>query len=656
MKKKKLLRPFSFYRYYKSMRIKAQIVSGFLFILLLTCVLAGVTIYYLSNLGTASNRILEDNYRAIKATEGMVVSLSKTDQILSKICLGVNYNDSTLLTILNNEQEVLANQLATGRNNLEGEEEDSLFAQIEATYANYQKNMQLFEATDDHDRVGLYFSVLQRLNEVMREKCVHLASINHAQLSQEDAIAQDLYFRSKIYVFCIVILVLVIVIWALFQVPHEIVKPITDITEKIKRIAQGQYQQAIDVDSRSELGDMARAFNSMSIKLQEFEKLNIEEVQTQKSRMESIIRSMGDGLIILDEQERIILVNDSSTHILNFDEEQLVGKKLTALEEDSQVIRELSNSLRHDTAHLDDRSKVMKEERHNFLKVKREGKVSFYTKEIVKVYSDEVQKRFIGYIIILKDITSFKESNDAKSKFIAVVSHELKTPLSALNMSLMLLRDTRFGTLSTEQDKIAASMKQEVHRLVNMVTELLDLSKVESGKINLEKKQVSPAILVEYAVAPVLAKFEEKNIRIVKHIDENMLDIRVDPEKVSWVLINFMTNAIRYSPENSKVILETHQYDDRIEFSVYDFGPGIAKENAQRVFDKFVQLPTNGSKNKHGLGLGLAISKEVVEAHGGTIAVESEVGRGSRFYFSIPTESDGLPIKVSLPTLEEAIV
>ena len=653
MKKKKLLRSFSFYRYYKSMRIKAQIVSGFLFILLLTCVLAGVTIYYLSNLGTASNRILEDNYRSIKATEGMVVSLSKIDQILSKICLGVNYNDSTLLTILGNEQEVLANQLATGRNNLEGEEEDSLFAQIEATYANYQKNIQLFEGTEE--RVGLYFSVLQRLNEVMREKCVHLAAINHAQLSQEDAIAQNLYFRSKIYVFCIVILVLVIVIWALFQVPHEIVKPITDITEKIKRIAQGEYQQAIDVDSRSELGDMARAFNSMSIKLQEFEKLNIEEVQTQKSRMESIIRSMGDGLIILDEQERIILVNDSSTQILNFDEEQLVGKKLTALEENSQVIRELSNSLRHDTAHLDDRSKIMKEERHNFLKVKREGKVSFYTKEIVKVYSDEVQKRFIGYIIILKDITSFKESNDAKSKFIAVVSHELKTPLSALNMSLMLLRDTRFGSLSTEQDKIAASMKQEVHRLVNMVTELLDLSKVESGKINLEKKQVSPAILVEYAVAPVLAKFEEKNIRIVKHIDEHMADIQVDPEKVSWVLINFMTNAIRYSPENGKVILETHQYDDRIEFSVYDFGPGISRENAHRVFDKFVQLPTNGSKNKHGLGLGLAISKEVVEAHGGTIAVESEVGRGSKFYFSIPTEADSPRIETPLP-LEKALI
>ena len=632
------------------MRIKAQIVSGFLFILLLTCVLAGVTIYYLSNLGAVSNRILEDNYRSIKATEGMVVSLSKIDQILSKICLGSNYNDSTLLEILGSEQSVLENQLVICRNNLDGVEESKLFNQIEADYANYQKNIVLFESTED--RSGLYFSVLQRLNEVVRENCVQLGSINHLQLSEEDAIAQNLYLRSKIYVFLIVVLVLVIVGWALYQVPHEIVKPITDITEKIKRIAQGEYQQEIDVDSRSELGDLSRAFNTMSIKLQEFEKLNIEEVQTQKSRMESIIRSMNDGLIILDEQKKIILVNDSSTQILNLDEEQLVGKKLSALEGNSKVIRELSNSLRHDTVHSSERSKDMEAERHSFLKVDRGGdKKAFYTKEIVKVYSDEIQKRFSGYIIILKDITTFKESNDAKSKFIAVVSHELKTPLSALNMSLMLLRDSRFGLLSPEQENITASMKQEVHRLVNMVTELLDLSKVESGKINLEKKSVSPAVLMEYAVAPVQAKFEEKNIQIVKHIDQDMPDILVDPEKVSWVLINFMTNAIRYSPENGKVILETRQVEDEIEFVVYDFGPGIPKEDISRVFNKFVQLSINGSKNKNGLGLGLAISKEVVEAHGGTIAVESELGHGSKFFFRIPVES--VEVEHAPPVLEK---
>ena len=613
------------------MKIKTQIFSGFLFILLLTLVLAGVAIYYLGNLGTASNRILEDDYRSVKATEGVVVSLSKIDQILSKICLGANYNDTTLLKILDSEQSVLENQLVICRNNVVGEEERLLLEQIEAQYKEYKAGIASFEVVDEP--VGLYFTTLQRLNEVLRDNSVRLASINHQQLSEKDATAQKLYFRSKIYVFLIVILVLLIVGWAMYQVPHEIVKPITSITEKIKRIAQGEYQQEIDVDSRSELGSLARAFNTMSIKLQEFEQMNIAEIEAQKSRMESIIKSMNDGLIVLDENENVILVNDSGTQIIGLDEERLAGKDLMTLAKNNKVVQGLLLSLKRDDKGLEEAS----QETHSFLHVdKEEGKRSFYAKEIVKVYSDEASQRFIGYIIILKDITTFKESDDAKTKFIAVVSHELKTPLSALNMSLMLLRDPRFGKLSTEQDKIAASMKQEVHRLVNMVTELLDLSKVESGKINLDKKIISPNILMEYAIAPVQARLAEKSIRLNKQWSDEMPDLCVDPEKISWVLINLMTNAIRYSPQDGEIIIRARIVGNNVEFMVKDFGPGIPKKDSSRVFNKFVQLSTNGSKNKNGLGLGLAISKEIVEAHGGNIYVESILGEESCFYFQIP--------------------
>lgn len=616
------------------MKIRTQIFSGFLLVLLLTLVLAGVTIYYLSNLGNASNKILEDNYRSVKASEGMVVSLAKIDQILSKICLGSNYNDSTLTTILENEKSILQSNLIICQENASNEEEIALVEQIENDYIKYKDNISTFRETSDP--VGLYFTVLQRQNEVIRENIVQLAAINHKDLSAKDEFAQSLYFRSKIYVFLIMVLVLLIVGWAVYQVPHEIVKPITKITEKIKRISQGEYQQQIVVDSRSELGELAKAFNIMAIRLQEFEKLNIEEVQAQKSRMESIIKSLNDGLIILDEKGEIILVNSTGKSLIGLNEKQLMGRKLMHLVKNNEVLREIAASLENQEKGQDWTSG----ERHSFLKlVNQEGKISFYAKDIVKVYSnDESDRKFIGHIITLKDITSFKESDEAKSNFIAVVSHELKTPLSALNMSLMLLRDTRFGSLNEEQDKITASMKREVQRLVNMVTELLDLSKVESGKISLEEQAVSPKILMEYALAPVEAKFNDKGIEIVKAYEHDLPDVFVDPEKVSWVLINLMTNAIRYSQEGGKVILSTKRVNQEVEFGVEDFGPGIAKEDLKRVFNKFVQLPTNGKKNKHGLGLGLAISKEVVEAHGGEIAVTSEIGKGSRFFFRVPLE------------------
>lgn len=616
------------------MKIRTQIFSGFLLVLLLTLVLAGVTIYYLSNLGNASNKILEENYRSIKASEGIIVSLAKIDQILSKICLGSNYNDSTLTSILENEKVILQNNLIICQENAGNEEEIVLVNQIESDYLKYKDNIGTFRNTTDP--VGLYFTVLQRQNEIIRENTVQLAAINHKDLSAKDEYAQSLYFRSKIYVFLILVLVLLIVGWAVYQVPHEIVKPITKITEKIKRISQGQYQQRIVVDSHSELGELAKAFNTMSIRLQEFEKLNIEEVQAQKSRMESIIKSLNDGLIILDEKGEIILVNSTGKSLIGLNEKQLMGHKLKYLAKKNEVLREISASLDNQEKGPDWGSG----ERHSFLKlVNEDDKISFYAKDIVKVYSnDDSDRKFIGHIITLKDITSFKESDEAKTNFIAVVSHELKTPLSALNMSLMLLRDSRFGNLNEEQEKITASMKREVQRLVNMVTELLDLSKVESGKINLEESAVSPKILMEYALAPVEAKFNDKGIEIVKDYEQNLPDVYVDPEKISWVLINLMTNAIRYSQEGGKVILSTKRINQEVEFGVEDFGPGIAKEDLKRVFNKFVQLQTNGKKNKNGLGLGLAISKEVIEAHGGEISVTSEIGKGSRFFFKVPLE------------------
>lgn len=634
---------FGIQSHYQQMKIRTQIFSGFLLILLLTLVLAGVTIYYLSNLGNASNKILEENYRSVKATEGIIISLSKIDQILSKICLGSHYNDSTLITILENEKNILQNNLIICQDNAGNETEIALINQIESDYIKYKDNIGTFKNTTDP--VGLYFTVLQRQNEILRENTVQLATINHKDLSAKDEFAQSLYFRSKIYVFLIMVLVLLIVGWAVYQVPHEIVKPITKITEKIKGISQGEYQQQIVVDSQSELGELAKAFNMMSIRLQEFEKLNIEEVQAQKSRMESIIKSLNDGLIILDEKGEIILVNSTGKTLIGLNEKQLMGHKLRYLAKNNEVLREIAASLENQEKVQDWGSG----ERHSFLKITSEDdKISFYAKDIVKVYSnDDSDRKFIGHIITLKDITSFKESDEAKSNFIAVVSHELKTPLSALNMSLMLLRDSRFGNLNEEQEKITASMKREVQRLVNMVTELLDLSKVESGKINLEEQAVSPRILMEYALAPVEAKFNDKGIEIVKQYEHNLPDVYVDPEKISWVLINLMTNAIRYSQEGGRVILSTKRINQEVEFGVEDFGPGIAKEDLKRVFNKFVQLQTNGKKNKHGLGLGLAISKEVVEAHGGEISVISEIGRGSRFFFRVPLEQSSVVLQDS---------
>ena len=617
------------------MSIKTQIFSGFLFILVLTFILAGVTVLYLNKIGDASTEILEENYSSVKASEELVISLAKMDQLLSKICLGQNYDEEALFKILENEKKIVCSNLAIGKKNISEPGEKEILDKLEQEYDKYEENIAQFRTTVD--RAGLYFTVLQRQNEIIREGCVGLANLNHTALSQKDKAAQKLYFQSKIYIFFISVLVLLIAGGAIYRIPQEIVKPISDVTEKIRSIARGEYEQKIEVDSTSELAQLAKSFNIMSIKLLEFEKMNIAEVKAQKSRMESIIKSLKDGLIILDENKEIILVNAAGTEIIGLAEEELIGRKTENLAGQNEVMNELSLSI-SDPNYVQEGTQM--HQKHNFLKVTdANGRQTFFVKEIVKVYGRGERRKFLGYIITMKDITSFKESDEAKTKFIAVVSHELKTPLSALKMSLMLLTDDRFGPLTEEQRKIAGSMRQEVQRLVNMVTELLDLSKVERGTVSLNKHFIAPKDLVTYAIAPVESKFEQKKIAFKYKVDGYLPQLCVDAEKISWVLINLLTNAIRYSPAGSRVSLQVQQLNNSIEFSVTDNGYGIEKENLDKIFNKFVQLKRNGEKNKNGLGLGLAISKEVVEVHGGEIGVESEVGKGSRFFFKIPVET-----------------
>jgi len=617
------------------MKLRTQIFSGFIFILFLFLILAGVSIYYLDNVGQASEQILEDNYSSIKASEELIVSLAKVDQILSKICLGSNYNEDILLRILEREKSIFSSNLNICKNNISEPGEQELVATLSKQYQDYEG--QLYDFYNTTDRVGLYFSVLQRKNEILRESCAKLIDLNHRALSDKDKVVQTLYFNAKIYVFIILIIVLIVSGLAIYKFPQMIVRPILDITEKIKRVSEGDYQQKIPVDSDTELGNLSRAFNAMSVKLKQFEESNLEVIKAQKTRIETIIKSINDGLVILNESKEVILVNEAASVILGIPEKQLIGMNAQELSRKNAVLRGLMDSLEQEEGE-NSGGRLEEEASRDLIKIEHhEGKQEFFTKDVIGVQNAE--NKSLGSILMLKNVTYFKQSDEAKTNFIAVASHEFKTPLSAINMCLMLLQDKRFGTLNPEQDEIVVSMKSEVQRLIKMVSELLDISKMETGNIQLERKLVSPKVILEYSASPFEVQLGENNIVLEKIVDPNIPEFMADTEKVSWVLINFLSNAIRYTEQGGKITMEARRLNGSVEFSVKDQGPGIAKKHHDKVFQRFVQLHSNGVKNEKGLGLGLAISKEVITEHRGEIGVDSEPGAGSRFYFTLPLET-----------------
>jgi signal transduction histidine kinase len=208
----------------------------------------------------------------------------------------------------------------------------------------------------------------------------------------------------------------------------------------------------------------------------------------------------------------------------------------------------------------------------------------------------------------------------------------LKTPLASSDFSLKLLEDERVGELNAEQKELVQNIKKDNQRLLKILSELLDLSQLESGKIQLHITNVDARIPVKRALDSVTATAQQKRIDLQVDLASGLLPIKADEEKTTWVLINFLTNAIKYSAENAVILLQVKQIDNAVEFSVIDTGLGIQAEHISKLFNRFYKVP--GSQEK-GSGLGLSISKEFIEAMGGSIGVESKPGTGSRFYFHL---------------------
>ena len=203
-------------------------------------------------------------------------------------------------------------------------------------------------------------------------------------------------------------------------------------------------------------------------------------------------------------------------------------------------------------------------------------------------------------------------------------------------MSLKLLEDERVGQVNEEQHKLIQNIKEDSQRLLKITGELLDLSQVETGRINLNQLETAPESIINYAKNTVQTIAEQKDIHFEINLEKELPNVNADVEKSAWVMVNFLSNAIRYTPEHGKIIISANQKNGKVQFSVQDFGKGIEGKFKDKIFDKFFQVPTINSQEKSGTGLGLAISKDFIEAQGGDINVESELHRGSTFSFTLP--------------------
>jgi two-component system, NtrC family, sensor histidine kinase KinB len=560
--------------------VKNKIRLGTIFLFLLVMASGGFSIYFLIQLKSQSQNVLKANYESIQFCHKMQKALDS-----------ITDNKRTFIDSFDNElkkQEI--NITEPG--------------ETEAT-----KNLQLaFNKLKAGDTTKLNAGqVSYQLQRILLLNMVAIKNKNDkAQKSVTDAMS---------LLITIVAIILLVGFSFAYNFPNILTNPILKLTKAIKEIGQKNYSHRIHIDSKDEFGELANAFNEMAERLEYFESSNLNKLMFEKSRAEAVINSLKDASIGIDKDNKVLFANEQALQLLGLKAEETVGK----LTDDIKKRNDLFQFL------LDNEGK-------NPFKIVLDGRENYYVKETI----DVIQGDACNKVIVLKNITSFKELDAAKTDFIATISHELKTPLASSDFSLKLLEDERVG--KKEQKELIQQLKNDNQRMLRILSELLNMSQLEAGKIQLDIQSVSPCHIVENSLKAVSGGAKEKELHLDQRMQSNLPPIKADPDKINWVLNNFLTNAIRYAPFRSQILIEVKNVDTRISFSVSDKGQGIDEAYQDRIFERYFQVP--GRSDKKGSGIGLAICKEFIEAMGGHVWVKSQIGEGSTFGFDIPIAKD----------------
>ena len=423
------------------------------------------------------------------------------------------------------------------------------------------------------------------------------------------------------------LIAIVLVIIITFLISQGITKPIAEMKKQTEKIAEGNYTGEVKIYSDDELGQLGQAINDLSFKIKEAQ----ESTESERQRLDSVLRHMSDGVIATDRRGRIVIMNTAALDILNLKSEKVIGIPLLEILplEEHVTFRELLETQQERLIHLEE-----------------DGEDSMIQCEFSVI---QRESGFIsGLVCVLTDVTEQQKIERERRNFVSNVSHELRTPLTSIKSYTEALVDGAW-----ENKEIAPGflnvIETETDRMMRMITDLLNLSRMDQNRFGLEKEFINMNELVVHIVnrfEMVLQSepYRDKNYRILTDITQRDLWVELDQDKITQVLDNIINNAIKYSPDGGRIIIRLMETHTDIIVSVSDEGLGIARKDIPHLFDRFYRVDKARSRAMGGSGLGLAIAQEVVQLHGGKIWVNSIENKGSTFFVSlpyIPFEEDG---------------
>ncbi|OIN96447.1 MAG: PAS domain-containing sensor histidine kinase [Deltaproteobacteria bacterium CG1_02_45_11] len=400
-------------------------------------------------------------------------------------------------------------------------------------------------------------------------------------------------------------------------VSRRISRPMEEMKQSAEHFANGDLQYRLPVQDAKEMESLALAMNRMAAQLDE----RIKTAIRQRNEFEAVLSSMVEGVIALDREERILNINQAAAKMFGLDSCKLQGRSIQETVRNAELQRFVQKALASAEPTEDDIFVYHTEERI----------LHIHSAHLVDAKADH-----IGILVVLIDVTRLKRLENMRRDFVANVSHEIKTPLTAIKGFVETLQNGAFEK-PEESQRFLGIIEKHVNRLNSIIDDLLSLSRLEqegeSKEIKLEKGSIKEVI--QTAVLLCQAKAGAKNIRVNLLCEEEIIGA-IEPTLLEHAVVNLLDNAIQYSKKESEIQIAAVQTDSEINISIKDHGVGIAREHRPRIFERFYRADKARSRELGGTGLGLAIVKHIVQAHGGQVAVESVPGQGSTFTIHLP--------------------
>lgn len=600
------------------LKLRQKLSLGFGGLLVIIILIGVQSILYLTKLGESIDVILRENYRSVIACQNMKEALERVDSGILFILLGDLQQGNELIS---KNDSAFAEALRIELNNITLPHEDEKVALLQELFVQFKPMMQKIQSAEvpfDAKR-DIYFTHLLPLFQQIKDTAEEILQMNQKNMSDANDRARRHAEDARKQMHILLGAGTIIAVGFIFFSGRWILHPINRLTKSADEIRRGNLDLVVPINSGDEIGHLSESFNAMAASLRGFRRSDQAKLTRIQRATQRAFDSLPDAVAVIDLEGKVEVATETARNIFGL--------------RPNTRIHSLSFGWIVDL-YNDALSDVYKtQQKHNQKDIQQfvNGEERYFRPEAVPILDNERQPT--GFVLVLHDVTQLRQQDELKRGLISTVSHQLKTPLTSIRMAIHLLLEEKVGVLTEKQGELLVAAREDSERLHGILNNLLDISRIESGMIKMKFRVTSPQGMVLKALDPFQSAAQDQGVTLSVELPGDLPEVWADTNQISHVFGNLVSNALKYTPPGGKIILSAKTDEKEISFFISDTGKGIPNNYLPRIFEQFFRVPEQETGT--GAGLGLAIVKEIVEAHGGTVSVESQEGKGSTFLFTL---------------------